>query len=729
MVANKSQLDIIISAQNKASGELNKVQSDLSALSGVAKVGAKVLGSLGLAMGVQQIGEAVWSLGELGAQASRTKAAFADMTSLVGENSTQMLDSLRAVSRGTISDMDLIQAANRAMALGVAQDGETLAKLMEVATARARVMGLSVSDAFSDLVTGLGRMSPMILDNLGIVTGGEVVFENYARSIGKSAEALTDVEKKAALTNKVISETQSLMDQPVTSADRAAESFERMDAALQNAKVALGELFGPAVAAIAEQIARAATGAAALLNPSTAASGSTLYSSMAGEVSELAAELDRLRTAQEGVAYAGPAWIALQKEINATQASISTLYQHVQIAEATFGGLGSATEMLSFETIKAAAAALDLSNATETESASLHNVKAAIEAVLGPLRQLQAIETEMAGALKSGALGRVTAELGADKALRLYQSQKTVMEDNLALWKSQNIEGDELEFKAAELESRLLGVQNALVSSATATERVSTGVQKVNQEFEKLHGTVTSILDKALDPGVGVDPEKFLPRQDAINEDARRLADIAVRGFESPWLDYFQNKFPALWQSALDSSGGDVQQAAARILRDFQDGLTPQLIDKEGAKERIRRILLGEASMKELADEITGELAKELNLSGGQVATATARVLGVTDTEGASSSGEALGRGFVEGVEAYGPGKRSAEAIKHELEQDAVRAILSTSGGAAGGVWGVGFLARVKENVPARLIEILADLVAPIVEARQTANATAEGAI
>ena len=33
---------------------------------------------------------------------------------------------------------------------------------------RGRAMGLSTTQAFGDIVTGIGRMSPLILDNLGI---------------------------------------------------------------------------------------------------------------------------------------------------------------------------------------------------------------------------------------------------------------------------------------------------------------------------------------------------------------------------------------------------------------------------------------------------------------------------------------------------------------------------------------------------------------------------------
>jgi hypothetical protein len=103
-------------------------------------------------------------------------------------------------------------------------------------------------------------MSPLILDNLGIITGGEKLFDAYAASIGKATSALTDQERKQALVNKVISESKELVAANATAGDDAASSFERAAAAFQNIKADLGSLFGPAIAAFADQIAMAVDG-------------------------------------------------------------------------------------------------------------------------------------------------------------------------------------------------------------------------------------------------------------------------------------------------------------------------------------------------------------------------------------------------------------------------------------------------------------------------------------
>jgi hypothetical protein len=136
-----------------------------------------------------------------------------------------------------------------------------MAQLLEVAGARAKAMGLTTAEAFSDIVTGIGRLSPMILDNLGIVVDAAAANEAYAASVGKSVEELSEQEQKQALVNQVIANSTALLDAQAGAGDDAASNFERMDASIQNAKDALGELFSPAMAIIAQDIANAAEAA------------------------------------------------------------------------------------------------------------------------------------------------------------------------------------------------------------------------------------------------------------------------------------------------------------------------------------------------------------------------------------------------------------------------------------------------------------------------------------
>lgn len=263
-MANPS-VTIRLSAEDKASPVLKQVQGALSQTGAAGTMVGHVLAG-GLLAGVGAAkdlaiaaGQTAWALGEMGAQSQRMEAGFERLASGVGVSGQAMLRAMQEASRGTVSNADLMMAANRALVLGVADSAEEMAALVEAAIIRGRDVGVSATQAVNDLVTGIGRMSPQILDNLGIV-GAQQSIEAYAKSLGKTSEQLTDVEKKQALLNAVLASTKG-----VQVVDDAASSFERMDAAIQNAQSALGELFSPA--AIAQTIADAVNGA---LNPESA---------------------------------------------------------------------------------------------------------------------------------------------------------------------------------------------------------------------------------------------------------------------------------------------------------------------------------------------------------------------------------------------------------------------------------------------------------------------------
>jgi hypothetical protein len=193
-----------------------------------------VLSVAGLAVGAikaaRAVGEITKELYIAGAAAERLTTGF---ESLAGAGASDMLGGLREAARGTIDDMSLMTAANRAMMLGVTKDADTMARLLEVAVARGRNLGVGAQQAFSDIITGIGRMSPLILDNLGILTGGEQGMSAYAESIGKTTDALTDMERRQYLVNKVLEDSAVV-------ADDAAAGMERYNAARANLKTELG---------------------------------------------------------------------------------------------------------------------------------------------------------------------------------------------------------------------------------------------------------------------------------------------------------------------------------------------------------------------------------------------------------------------------------------------------------------------------------------------------------
>jgi len=169
-----------------------------------------------------------------GLQISRLEDASATLAKSMGADMDNIMRSLKDASKGMVADTDLMASAAKAMMLGVTSSGEDMAKLMEIAAVRARAMGISTQQAFDDIVRGIGRNSPLILDNLGIITDAESANDKYAKALGKTAEQLTEAEKTQALFNDVVEKSADYLEEAGGVLVDAAGQWEQMKAAQKN---------------------------------------------------------------------------------------------------------------------------------------------------------------------------------------------------------------------------------------------------------------------------------------------------------------------------------------------------------------------------------------------------------------------------------------------------------------------------------------------------------------
>lgn len=169
-----------------------------------------------------------------GAQLLRLEESFEGVAASYKRSGAEILMAVREASRGTISDTDIMLAANRSMLLGVSHDAEEMAAITQVAILRGRAMGLESSEAIEKVFTGIGRLSPKILDDLGIITNATARYKEYATAHGISAQAIDDFTKREIIKQAIIEDGERLMRDSNMGFDDAASSFERLDVAQQN---------------------------------------------------------------------------------------------------------------------------------------------------------------------------------------------------------------------------------------------------------------------------------------------------------------------------------------------------------------------------------------------------------------------------------------------------------------------------------------------------------------
>jgi hypothetical protein len=750
----------------------------------VANVGSMEGAMTLLGASAPQVAAAMAMIGAAGAAADWARqagevqilrASFDDLAAGAGQSSQQMLQAMRQASGGMISDANLIQAANKAMLLGVADTGGELASLLEVARSRGAAMGLSVTQAFSDIVTGLGRESALILDNLGITMDVTKVMADYAASVGTTADKLDSAQRKQALLNEVMRQSAGLE----TPVENAATAWQRASAAMENAKMALGELFGPAVAAAMNLTASAATTLADAVNTEGIAQAKSVWLEYVDQVDAATQRLNDLEQLQRQIGNVEPAFLPpnlqqfdagdINKQIAAVNGQIAALNEAANAARKHYLELQGLTEVSArtrAETealtraawagvaswgdfsagardAKAAAdqAAMGLSAmarvaaAGAADVATLEAAVAGLNARMAGMQPILASVTQMRQSAigQAESLGLQAIAEGADPtqvAGMVAQVSAQIWDMGLsydATTEAQFMNRVEVTQSTASLQEYVEGLRKANTAASTFA---SSGLKQVDQALEDLRGKVGSVLSGSLSlDAIGVNPSDFLPRPDAVQEDAFRLADVMVKGFASPWAAYFESEFPALFQEM--TAGGDIQAGAAAVLQQFQQGLRPELLNFDAIKEQVKQALVMDDALAAIRDQITAELTGA-GATAGQVQGALDQVLGglgksKTADVDLSATGASAAQSFVSG---FGDGAKAEKFVSAwvlSMGNQFVR--IYNVGVTSGEQWGRGFLTSVETGVPAALIGLLTALITPEVLARIRQQQTQAGAL
>jgi len=184
---------------------------------------------------VFQMARKAWEELELVAKVKQQAQAFKSLAASYGESASKIIKELRDMSGQTISTMNLMQQASKAITLGI--DPSKLGRLMEISRAAARAMGQDVSFMFESIATGIGRQSRLILDNLGIIVKMESAYENYARKLNKTAKELSEAEKRQAFLNEVLEKGQNIIKRVDMSATNQLEAMQKLSASFEDAKI------------------------------------------------------------------------------------------------------------------------------------------------------------------------------------------------------------------------------------------------------------------------------------------------------------------------------------------------------------------------------------------------------------------------------------------------------------------------------------------------------------
>ena len=138
-----------------------------------------------------------------------------------------LLQTLRKATKNTVDDIELMKAAIKARDFGIPL--EDLGKYLSFAQLKAQQLDVSVQQMTDDIVTGLGRKSPQILDNLGL---------SAAEISAKTKETGDFMKAVASIVENNLAQAGETY---ISAADRAAQKTTE----LHNRQLELGQALLP----------------------------------------------------------------------------------------------------------------------------------------------------------------------------------------------------------------------------------------------------------------------------------------------------------------------------------------------------------------------------------------------------------------------------------------------------------------------------------------------------
>ena len=201
------------------------------------------------------MGLGIRQLARFGASASKVESMEKAFNTLTGgtELSSEAITKLEQATNNTMSQFDLFQQANNAMVLGVSKNSDEMAEMFDIAQRLGRALGRDTASSVESLITGIGRQSRLMLDNIGIIVKADEAYKSYADSLGISVDELTDADKKQAFLTATMesarAKIESLGDEVLTNQD----AYDKLTASASNLSTELGNTLQPVLASLSKR--------------------------------------------------------------------------------------------------------------------------------------------------------------------------------------------------------------------------------------------------------------------------------------------------------------------------------------------------------------------------------------------------------------------------------------------------------------------------------------------
>ena len=503
-MANKITFEIIA----KALGFKNADQA-VKGLSGRMKKFATGLAATGVAY--KAIGATIEGV-KLAGKLEGVEQAFNNMRDAAGFT-INTFSKLDKALNGTADRITVMEQANSAMLLGIVDSDDQMAQMFDTAQRLARAVGQDATYGIESLVTGLGRQSKLMLDNLGIMVDVAKANKEYAEELGKTASELTETERKQAFINKALAEGQRLADglgeEFLTTSDKIAQ----FNTSYTNLSIALGEAVVDAgILSWMDTLSTSITGLLEIRRNELAINerAKTKYGDNSEAINQLNTQIDNQIEKHEKLRTT----ITTVTSVTGSMGEQIDLYKE----KARDGTAMTADEIIQFTLLKASIA--DLKEKRQV--------------------LIDGYDTE--NTVKQTTIDKIKEEIQANKDLAAQQEKNAESLTNFSDWKKANVGSDlELELRAiTEKETASLASIDGLIDGEAKKQEILDHYDKLRQEQRDAEAEHTKDLyDDFVEEHFTSETERLEAERTAMLENVKEYEDAEAHKAK---IDAFYDK-------------------------------------------------------------------------------------------------------------------------------------------------------------------------------------------
>lgn len=201
-----------------------------------------------------KLGEGIFKLAVRASELQAISMQFAILNQNVEGGSQAMLRAMQEASAGMISTRNLMTSFNDAAALVNVQFAQRLPEALSLLGKVSAATGTDLNYLLESLVRGVGRVSPLILDNLKIQVGVAEATAKASEMFGKEADQLTKVEQQTALTELALSKLEAKFGALPDTTKTLASQTAVLQANFQNIGDTLGQYVVPGMTTLVESV-------------------------------------------------------------------------------------------------------------------------------------------------------------------------------------------------------------------------------------------------------------------------------------------------------------------------------------------------------------------------------------------------------------------------------------------------------------------------------------------